>query len=112
MWVAQQRAQELRKTFGLFRSDEWLRFAHRLGMRVCLADLPDGFPGFTNGDTIYVCRSLNWTSRASVVWHEIGHVVMHAGDADWWRSRPQGEITVSKMERQAWEFAFLYPVWE
>lgn len=90
---------------------DWERFVDYLGLVVCREDLPRSVPAMIVGDTIVIARWLRDTTAAESVWHEIGHWWLHDGEVEWWLSRPQGYLTVSRFERQARDFARLFPDW-
>jgi len=101
-----------RAQYGIVRASSWPAFADHLRLTVYAAPLPESFDAIIHGDTILIRHGLTATQSAHAVWHEIGHVMLHAGDWRWWLTRPQGHITVAKYERQADLFAATFPIWE
>jgi len=101
-----------RARYGIVRAASWPEFAQHLRLSVHTAPLPESFDAIIRGSTILIRRDLTAEGSAYAVWHEIGHVMLHAGDWRWWETRPQGHITVARFERQADEFARQFPVWE
>jgi len=110
-WVVEDIVCRWRAKFGVYGAFEWERFIDDCGLRWRVADLPASLPALIIGKTIFVRRGLDSLLTAYYVWHEIGHWACHFGSREFWLSRPQGYLTLSKMERQASEFALLFPVW-
>lgn len=92
---------------------EWQRYADRHGLTVCRATLPGAVLGFlAEPGTIVVADWLPPEPCALVGWHEIGHLVLHPASCSQWGQLPTGTQVVWRLERQAWEFALRYPIWE
>lgn len=112
-YVVADVVRNLWSVYGRPASNEWREVAEAFGLTVRLRDLPAfARPGLVKGRTIYLQFDLPNREMALTAFHEIGHVALHDGDVRWWHSRPQGHITVSRMERQAEEFALLFPDWD
>lgn len=102
----------IRQLTGPVYAHDWEWFLDLMELDVWRCDLPAEVPAFLHDDCIYIARGLDRASAAPWIWHEIGHAVLHAGGPGWWRTRPQGWITVARFERQADEFARRFPIWE
>ncbi|HCG30763.1 MAG TPA: hypothetical protein DEU95_13865 [Chloroflexi bacterium] len=100
-----------RQRTGVLHSAEWDAMLDALGMDVERCDLGDSILAAVVNDCVYLDERLHGCLAAWCVWHEIGHVLLHAGGPLWWASRPQGWLTVARFERQADEFARLFPIW-
>lgn len=111
-YVVEDVVARCRTTFGVTPAWEWQRFLVAIGFDWYEDDLPERVPALLCDDFIVLQRGMTQAEQARQVWHEIGHRELHVGDRDWWYSRPQGHITVAKMERQANEFADTFAVWE
>lgn len=112
MTVASLCADRLRNNLGSFWADEWSDCASRLGLQITTGKLPRELPTMTLLGWVILNEDLTDFEQAVWAWHEIGHWVMHAGKVDWWATRPQGDVTVRKLERQATRFAIVFPIWE
>lgn len=110
-WVARDIADNLRREGRSYRWDEWPRFVAERGFHVIAVDLPEWLPAYRLDTTIVVARRLPTRLRARWVWHEIGHCLMHPGNFQFWDGLPWGHHVLAKQERQANEFASLFPVW-
>lgn len=110
--VAEHAAIRLREFYGVYRASQWDVFLDARALDQWYDELPAGVPAFLADGCVFIQRGMTADATAARVWHEVGHWALHAGDRDFWRSRPQGDITVAKFERQADEFASLFPVWE
>lgn len=108
-YVVDSAIARIRETFGHYTAAEWERFLTDCGLDVWFDDLPDSTPAFIHDDCVYIQRGLSADATARRAWHEAGHFCLHAGTREWWRSRPQGHITLAKFERQADTFAALFP---
>lgn len=102
----------IRQRTGWVHAHEWDAFLETLGVDVFRWDLPETIPAFFHGDCIYIAQRIDPLAAQRYIWHEIGHAVLHAGGPAWWIARPQGYLTVARFERQADEFARLFPVWD
>lgn len=92
---------------------EWSSYAEAHNITVCQASLPGSVLAvLINPATIMVADWLFPESRALVVWHEIGHHTLHVGTADDWMHLVLGKHLVWRYERQAWNFALTFPIWE
>lgn len=110
-WVVDGVVRRIRRKHGICVADDWEEFVTRRGMKVTRETLPiDGMRAFTVDNLIVLNTNQGFWDEAHAGLEEYGHRQMHAGDRDWWRSRPQGDITVAKFERQAREFASRFPV--
>lgn len=112
VWIANDRAQRAREEFGAFHAHDWRSFLIVIDIDLIETDLPASLPAFVYNDTIVIRRGLHPLLAAWWAWHEVGHLMLHAGDRRFWRARPQGEITLAKFERQADEFAATFPIWD
>lgn len=108
-YVVDSAIARIRETFGYYSAAEWELFMAECGLDVWLDDLPASTPAFIHDDCIYIQRGLTEQETARHAWHELGHFWLHAGSREWWRTRPQGHITLAKFERQAETFAALFP---
>lgn len=106
------RADDLRRQFGVYRANEWPKFLHDRGMHYLEIEEQLPLACYRWENVMFISSGIPAHRRAYLVWHEIGHGLMHVGDQRWWITRPQGNITVSKFEWQADAFAALYPIWE
>lgn len=107
----QQFAVRIRRQFGTYSAEEWSLFLHDHGMWWAEEEIMP-VRAVVAGNLVLIRGGLTPFERAFVVWHEVGHAMLHPGDAEWWLTRPQGRITVAKIERQANDFAWLFPIWE
>lgn len=99
--------------YGTVPALEWAPFLSRLGLRWEFAQLPQSLPAALANDELVVVRcGLPESTAALLIWHEVGHFALHAGGATFWSSRSGGSALIRRFERQAWEFALLFPVWE
>lgn len=102
----------LRAEYGRMRRSDWEAYLTRCGVSVQYRDFGDvPVTGVVRGNTIFLQHGLSKDETERVVFHEFGHFATHEGDIRWWRTRPQGHITAAKFERQAEEFAALFPDW-
>lgn len=111
-WVVEDIIRRERRRVGYYRADEWQRFLENHGLRVRFIGLPVTVPAILCGNTVYVRRGLTAEKTAAAVWHELGHVVCHVGNRRFWERLPLGHLIISKMERQASEFAAGFPIWD
>lgn len=112
-WIAIERVARARMEYGRFKSNEWQAFLDQCGLHHMTWDLGTSLPAILcDEDTIVTDNELAEHETAWWVWHEVAHHLLHGGDRNFWRSRPQGDIILSKFERQADEFASAYPEWE
>lgn len=110
-WVVPGVVDRLRAERGLYGVSEWERFLAEHGLYCSFEEMPVEVPALVAGNAILVQDGLPDDVTALLVWHEAGHIVLHAGNREFWISRPLGRSTIRKMERQAWEFAYLFPDW-
>lgn len=111
-WVIEDVVARLRAEIGPYRREEWRQFLAAIGLAYdfdylperCNAVLCDGEVIFRNG--------ISDDETIDAAYHEGGHHLTVVGDMRWWATRPQGHITVAKFERQANDFARLFPVWD
>lgn len=111
-WVVADLASRWRDKIGQYHAFEWERCLADLGLTYRIVDLPASLPALIVNRTILVRRGMSSVATAFWVWHEVGHWVCHVGNREFWRTRPQGHLTLSKMERQATEFAIRFPDWD
>lgn len=112
MTLMDYRVSRLRHVHGTYLAEQWPRFLHDHGMIYLETDQPIPFECYRYMNTIVYKAGISKHNRAFLVWHEIAHGMLHAGEQHWWLSRPQGTITVGKFEWQADVLAALFPVWE
>lgn len=105
-------ARWYRQQYGVYKGSEWGRFLHDHGMTYIELEIPYEVPAVRFKNTIYLSPYIGAADRAFYVWHECSHGILHPGGSRWWRTRPQGNITVLKQEWQADWFAILFPEWE
>lgn len=111
-YVVRDIVDGLWESYGRPDGNDWEQFLAWCGAKVVVTDLPDAsVPGFVHGSTIFLHRHLSIEEIARTAYHEVAHFLIHDGDVRWWRTRPQGHITVAKFERQAEEFARTFPDW-
>ena len=101
-----------RRFLGVYDALDWPRFLADCGMRYVFASLPEWAPAVLAGRTIVIRSGEDRIFEAFWVWHEAGHHALHVGDGQFWGSRPCGLMILRKMERQATEFALMYPDWD
>lgn len=111
VWVALEVARRLRRSLGAYRGDEWEACAEELGIRCRRVDLPIDQPAMLIDRTLFLHSRLPAPEAAWWAWHELAHHVMHPGNVQFWDALAWGHLVVSKQERQAWEFAVLFPLW-
>lgn len=102
----------IRQLTGPVYAHEWEWFIDLMELEMWRCDLPEHAPAFLHNDCIYIGRGIDPFVSAPYIWHEIGHAILHAGGPLWWAKRPQGRLTVARFERQADDFARLFPVWD
>lgn len=105
----------IRRRWGYARrydAGEWERFLADNGLDYRFARFPVSLPAVIIGNTVVVREGMGPRETAWYVWHEIGHWACHVGNRRFWGSRPSGRLILSKMERQASEFAERFPVWD
>lgn len=111
-WVVDGIIARVRQENRIYAASEWDRFCEDHGLTVLFTDLPASLPAFFLGKAIVIQHGLSRQRTARLVWHEIGHWMCHAGSREFWRARPLGYLILSKMERQANEFAQQFPEWD
>lgn len=111
-WITQDAAVRARSEIGIYGVTQWAECAEDLGLRIEYAAIPFGIESFILGRLIVLNEGMTPFQEAAAVWHEIAHWMFHRSNVNWWASRPQGDITVAKFERQACEFASMFPDWE
>jgi hypothetical protein len=111
MWIASDHATALRARYGVFQWRAWPRILTLLDVSVRFEPRPAHHPARLTDRVISLDPHLSEHLMALLVWHEVGHFLLHPGSEAWWRSRPQGVLTVAGKERQAWDMALLLPEW-
>ncbi len=111
-WIVEDVVTRLRADIGPYRRREWRQFLAAIGLRYDFDYLPERCNAVLCDGEIIFRNGISEDELIDAAFHEGGHHVTVAGDVRWWRSRPQGELTVARFERQANEFAALFPVWE
>ncbi len=94
-----------------YGANEWEQFCEDQGIAVLYADLPPSLPAFFLNKAIIIQQGLSPQQTVRLAWHELGHWVCHVGSQEFWRTRPLGHLIMSKMERQASDFAERFPLW-
>lgn len=111
-WVAPLVSERLRTVFGLYHWHEYRDFATDINAIVIPKTMPPYIEAFRVHRFVYVNTELADRRAARCVWHELAHIVMHPANASWWEQYPWGALVIGKQERQAWEFAATFPVWD
>lgn len=111
-WIVRDAVVRYREEIGTFRGHEWRRCAERVGLEVVVIDLGPLTPAAIVHGTLFISSKLPPRLRALWAYHEIGHHLLHVGNYRFWQSLPGGESLTKKYERQAWQFAFLFPRWQ
>lgn len=111
-WIVKDACDRLWGEIGRYHWDEWCEVASTLGLEVVIVNQGPVPPACLIGRTIYVRGGLCDQMTARLVFHEVGHAVLHAGTPQDWRAMPGGTHVLHKFERQAEEFAALFPVWD
>jgi hypothetical protein len=112
-WIVDESVTETWQSVGHYCALEWPRFIDDVGLRVCwAAELPDMLSALIAGRTVIVRPGLDEWTTARLVWHEVGHSVLHVGDYRDWEAMTCGDLILAKFESQADEFARRYPDWE
>lgn len=116
-WIVHDAVNRLRCEVGTYRWDQWKECADTVGVRIITLDADIAAwlgcdPAALVGRIVLVKDERDPVRIARNVWHEIGHRLLHAGGSDAWLCKPNGEILVRKFERQAREFADLFPIWD
>lgn len=110
--VVRDVVDRLRVELGTFYGHQWREFLDASGLRWFERDLPETVGAVIVEDTVILNRNRPAETVAECAFHEAGHYWLHAGNMEtFWRCCPQGDITVARWERQADEFALLFPVW-
>lgn len=111
--LAMDAAKRWRRVHGLINALSWDEFLPCIGLTVESVDLPAAIPAVLVRDRVILLkRGLSRESSALLVWHEVGHVALHAGGAAFWTSSVGGQHLLRRFERQAWTFALQFPVWQ
>lgn len=111
-WVVDDAVARTRRQVGVFFAHEWEAFCAQAGISVLYDLLPDSLPGISFGDLLILDVRLSAEEREHVAWHELAHHELHVGDCrDWLQLMACGDLCVQKFERQADEFAALFPDW-
>lgn len=114
-WIVDDVVLRIRAAKGKYRAHEWERFLIDCGLRIVIVDLPPNITGMVVDDVVILQRGMPTVATARRAFHEAGHFFLHEGNGEFWRSRLgglQGDLTVSRFERQADEFADKFPVWD
>lgn len=111
-WMVEDVVSRLRADIGPYRRREWRQFLKAIGLRYTFDYLPEEYDAILFNGKVIFRNGLSEEEIIDAAFHEGGHHMTVVGDVRWWRSRPQGYITVAKFERQANEFAALFPIWE
>ena len=107
-WIVADVMRRVRSLFGSFRALDWRSFLELIGLR-CRRDADLAIPALFYQGTILVRPDLDDWITAWLVWHEIGHFLLHAGNQLDWLQLPCGDLILAKQERQAAEFALHSP---
>ena len=92
---------------------DWKQFARSLGLVVEHLPLPQGIPAVLAGQSLLLVSNMLSASLVTLAaWHEIGHLALHAGDMESWSALPGGSALLARFEREAWQFALVFPSWD
>lgn len=110
-WVVRDIARRDECETGQYEFFEWRRYCidHRIGFM--FYSLLPGRRAYLIADTIVLQAGMGRFETAWHAWEEIGHWATFVGNREFWRSRPQGEITLRKIERRARAYRAIRPVW-
>lgn len=110
--AAQKRIEALRSVYGHFSYVEWPVCAQHLGIQIYCTTRQ--FCGAFLLDRIMLIPSnVPPSVIALYAWHELGHAILHIGNREYIRKMlVGGEHILRRFERQAWEFALIFPVWD
>lgn len=115
-YVVMDVVERLRERFGVIHADQWREFLEACGLTLYMLDLPPSIEAVVVDTAIILNTALDPRRRSELAFHEVAHYWLHAGNLEtFWRhalSGAQGELTVAKFERQANDFARLFPVWD
>ena len=109
-WIIEDRIAALHAEGRRYGRCEWERFCGDAGITVYYHELPPHLPAFIAGSALVLRAGMSPLATAFWAWHEIAHRLLHAGGREFWLSRPMGRYIVAKQERQANEFAALFPI--
>ena len=111
-WVVEGFSRDLAGKLGTYRANDWSRFLEDCGLLHIYADLPASLPAFFLGRAIVLRRDMDPERTAWWAWHEALHALLHVGNREEWRRLVCGDLILSKFERQADEFAEVFPDWD
>lgn len=106
-WIARDAAERARHLYGPFAAHDWERFAVVAGIHWRIETLPEWLPALRIERTIILRQQASFGDMSWWFWHEVGHIMLHPGNA---LSDTRCTLAV-KAERQADDFAELYPCW-
>ncbi len=107
-WIAAELARSTYRHLGIFLGSEWRECGERLGLRFEIVPLRAGIRATRVGWVIFLSDGMSPRETAWLAWHEIAHVLLHPCNI----LSPVGRPLQGKCERQANEFAALFPHWD
>lgn len=102
----------MRDKFGSYGEDDWQSFADAIGIRIYWQTMHGELRGYRIGNAIILRRGMSRRETNETAWHEIGHVLLHVGNWQFWDSLPLGFLVLRKGEVQADDWMRLFPKWE
>ncbi len=111
-WVTRAIVERDEAATGTYRLHEWPRYCVEHGIEIMFHPLLLGRRAYLIEDTLVLATGLSHFERAWYAWEEIGHHATSVGNREFWRTRPQGHITLAKMERRARDYRLARPIWE
>ena len=107
-WIVEGVMRSVYQSAGPFWADEWRACGRQLGVRFEVVPLRGDIVAFHVGTIIFLDVDLSPRDMAWWAWHELAHVLMHPGSI----MAPIGDQLPEKQERQANEFAAIFPLWD
>lgn len=111
-WIVEAIVDRLHRCVGRWPADNWRGFIDRYDLDCVYADLPQSLPAISIDGVIVIGRHLPPNEAAWWAWHEVAHHVLHCGGREDWRRMVCGDLILTKFERQADDFALLFPDWD
>lgn len=111
--VPRDRMVRLRERYGVYHQRHWRVFAGSIGLQVYTVCHPISMAAVLLDGALLVRVGIPSQLTALYAWHELGHAVLHTGNREYWRTQfIGGNYLLRRFERQAWEFALLFPIWD
>lgn len=109
-WIVRDAVIRLRNEYGYYRWNQWRVCIREIGCKLQWLPENSANKGLIAGNVIYIRRGLSPDETAEIAWHECAHYLLHAGTMRFWSSKPGGFSYLNRLEAQAHEFAYTFPV--